>query len=257
MYRTSMRRFALLTVVTLTVGLAACGDDGAKETTNKSALAGKTLKVCTHVPYDPMAIKGDGPRGLKYKGFEIEILDAMAKVSGAKLSVKDDPYEGMEARLDKGQCDVVAASYLITAERRDLVDFTDPYFDADQSLLIRLDYDGFNIEDLKGRPIGVIKNSTGLAWLKGHLPEGATIEQYDSSDELVNAIGLGHIDGIVQDLAQNVGIVNHNPTLELIQRFSTADQYGFAVAQGSPLTADLNEALQLIRDEGTYNKVYF
>lgn len=97
----------------------------------------RTLAVCSDVPYPPMEFEGPGPRGLSYTGFDIELLDAMAAAIDAKLEIKAVGFDGILGNLESGECDVVASSVTITEERAQEVDFTDPYFDADQSLLVK------------------------------------------------------------------------------------------------------------------------
>ena len=102
-----------------------------------SEVAGsRTLKVCSDIPYPPMEMEGEGPRGLSYTGFDIELLDAMAATMDAKLEILAVGFDGILGNLASGACDVVASSVTITDERAKEVDFTEPYFDADQSLLI-------------------------------------------------------------------------------------------------------------------------
>jgi ABC-type amino acid transport substrate-binding protein len=96
-----------------------------------------TLKVCSDIPYAPMEFEGKGPRGLKYTGFDIELLDAMAATMDAKLDVIDSDFDGILGNLAAGTCDVVGSSLTITPERAKEVDFTTAYFDADQSLLVK------------------------------------------------------------------------------------------------------------------------
>jgi polar amino acid transport system substrate-binding protein len=98
----------------------------------------KTLKVCSDIPYAPMEMEGEGPRGLQYTGFDIDLLDAMAATMDSKLEVLDVGFDGILGNLASGQCDVVASSVTITDERKAEVDFTEPYFDADQSLLVKV-----------------------------------------------------------------------------------------------------------------------
>ena len=99
----------------------------------------RTLKVCSDIPYEPMEFEGDGPRGLNYTGFDIELLDAMAVKIDANLEILAVPFDGILGNLASGTCDVVASSVTITKEREQEVDFTEPYFDADQSLLVKKD----------------------------------------------------------------------------------------------------------------------
>jgi polar amino acid transport system substrate-binding protein len=96
-----------------------------------------TLTVCSDIPYPPMEFEGEGPRGLQYTGFDIDLLDAMAAEIDANLEILVVGFDGILGNLAAGTCDVVASSVTITEERQEEVDFTEPYFDADQSLLVK------------------------------------------------------------------------------------------------------------------------
>ena len=98
----------------------------------------ETLKVCSDIPYAPMEFEGEGPRGLPYTGFDIELMDYMAVELDANLEILDVSFDGILGNLAGGTCDVVASSVTITDERAQEVDFTEPYFDADQSLLVKV-----------------------------------------------------------------------------------------------------------------------
>lgn len=97
-----------------------------------------TLTVCSDIPYAPMEFEGEGPRGLQYTGFDIDLMDAMAVELDANLEIIDSEFDGILGNLAAGTCDVVASSLTITEERAQEVDFTEPYFDADQSLLVKV-----------------------------------------------------------------------------------------------------------------------
>lgn len=97
-----------------------------------------TLTVCSDIPYAPMEMEGEGPRGLQYTGFDIDLVDAMAVTMDAKLEVLDVVFDGILGNLAAGTCDLVASSVTINDERKAEVDFTDPYFKADQSLLVKV-----------------------------------------------------------------------------------------------------------------------
>lgn len=96
-----------------------------------------TFTVCSDIPYPPMEFEGEGPRGLPYTGFDIDLLDAMAAELDANLEVLVVGFDGILGNLAAGTCDIVASSVTITDERAEEVDFTDAYFDADQSLLVK------------------------------------------------------------------------------------------------------------------------
>ena len=139
--RPTIRLLALLVPALLMA--AACGSDDSTGSSTTSAgaeptglVADGTLTVCSDTPYEPFEFKDDA--GLD-TGYDIDLLRAIADTADLKLAVIDLPFDGILGSLEAGDCDVVASAVTITDERAQQVDFTDPYFDADQSLLIKTD----------------------------------------------------------------------------------------------------------------------
>lgn len=139
------RRTRILAATTATAGLllvAGCSsDDGGSG--SKTAAGGVELvkagqlTTCTHLPYPPFQSEIDG----KVQGFDVSLIDLVAKNLGVKQEILDTPFENFKtgAFLNSGECDVAAAGMTITEERKKNVDFSDPYFDATQALLVDKD----------------------------------------------------------------------------------------------------------------------
>lgn len=242
----------------LLFGAAGCGssDSGGAGGGGSSSSAGGTLTVCSDIPYAPMEFEGAGPRGLKYTGFDIDLLDAMAETMGDKLKVLDSDFEGILGNLAAGTCDVVGSSLTINDERAKEVDFTKPYFDADQSLLVKADSEAASLADLAGKTIGVQAGTTGETYANENKPAGAQVKSFPDTDGLFGALETGDIAGILQDLPVNAGRVADDSTVQVVETFPTKEQYGFAVEKGSDLKAKLDTALQAVRDDGKYDELY-
>lgn len=134
------RRSRILAATTATAGLllvAGCSsdDDGGKKTTANGVelVKGGQLTTCTHLPYPPFQSEIDG----KVQGFDVSIIDLVAKDLGVKQVILDQPFENFKTggSLNAGQCDLAAAGMTITDERKKNVDFSDPYFEATQAVL--------------------------------------------------------------------------------------------------------------------------
>ncbi|HEX2577598.1 MAG TPA: transporter substrate-binding domain-containing protein [Aquihabitans sp.] len=246
----------------LLFGTVACGDDddeggsGSNGGGGATEAEGGTLTVCSDIPYAPMEFEGEGPRGLQYTGFDIELLDAMAENLGNTLEVIDSDFDGILGNLSAGTCDVVGSSLTITEERQQEVDFTEPYFDADQSLLVKTDGDAAGLEDLAGETIGVQAGTTGETYANENAPDGAEVKSFPDTDGLFGALESGDIAGVLQDLPVNAGRVAEDDSVEVVETFPTDEQYGFAVEKGSDLKAELDEALAAVRESGTYDELY-
>lgn len=97
-----------------------------------------TLTMCSDIPYAPMEFEAEDGEGVGgYTGFDVELMQAIAKSANLDLSIIDVDFDGIIGNLAAGKCDVVASSVTITEERKQGADFSDPYFDADQSLLVK------------------------------------------------------------------------------------------------------------------------
>lgn len=260
------RTVALLVALVLVV--AACGDDDDESSdtttggngadgggTEVETITDGELKVCSDIPYEPFEFEGDGPGG--YTGFDIELINTVAQFADLELAVTDVPFDGILGNLEGGGCDVVASAVTITEERAQQVDFSDPYFDAEQSLLVKTDSDVAALPDLAGASIGVQSDTTGQTYANENAPEGAEVRDYGGADELFAALEAGDIAAILQDFPVNAYRATQDDSVEVVERYQTDEQYGFAVRKGnqSLLTA-INDGLQTARDDGTYDDLF-
>lgn len=268
----STSRSLRLTIATLAVAglaLAACSsDDGGDTTSGSSSGSGSgsaaeapptiekgTLTVCSDIPYEPFEFEGDGPSG--YTGFDIDLLAAVAETSSLELSVSDVDFDGILGNLAADSCDVVASAVTITDERAEQVDFTESYFDADQSLLVKTDTDIAGLDDLDGKTIGVQSGTTGETYANDNTPDGAEVKSFDGADALFAAIESGDIDAILQDFPVNAYRATQDDSVDVVEEYTTDEAYGFAVKKDNTELLDaLNAGLTSVRDDGDYDTIY-
>jgi polar amino acid transport system substrate-binding protein len=241
----------------LLFGAAACGssDSGSE---GASGSDGATVwKVCSDMPYEPFEFEGAGPRGLKYTGFDIELLDAIAEDQNATLNVQDSDFDTIFASVNAGKCDIVASAVTITPEREKNSLFSEPYFDADQSLLVPKDSDVTSLDDLTGETIGVQTGTTGESYAKEHTPEGATIKSFPDAAALFAAISADQIAAVFQDLPVNSDRATKDDSVKVVDTIPTGEQYGFVVAkENADLQKEINAGLKTAKDDGTYDELY-
>jgi polar amino acid transport system substrate-binding protein len=260
-------RTALATLVLIpALLLASCGSDSKTASTDTTAKANAaaapaglvssgTLSVCSDTPYEPFEFKDASG---KDTGYDMDLLRAIGDRAGLKLAVKDLPFEGILGSLAAGDCDVVGSSVTITPERAKQVDFSDPYFDADQSLLVKSDMasDLSSLAKLAGKTIGVQSGTTGETYANEHA-KGATIKGFDDSDGLFAAIEASSIDAILQDLPVNAYRATQDKSVKVVETYKTGEQYGFAVKQGNAaLLTFINDGLKALKADGTFAKIY-
>jgi polar amino acid transport system substrate-binding protein len=240
-------------------GAAAAGGDAAALAKNARLVAAGTLTVCSDIPYAPFEFN-DRASGDQLTGFDVELVRALATHLALSTDFKTTPFDAIIPSLAAGNCDMVASATTITDERKQKVAFTQAYFDADQSLLIRSgDKDRYKqLADLTGKTIGVQSGTTGETYAKTHTPSGATVKDFPGADDLFNALASGDIDAVLQDFPVNKYRALRAPEqFAVTETFKTGEQYGFAVAKDNPsLVAALDAALAHARQSGEYEKIY-
>ncbi len=240
-------------------GAAATGGDAATLAKNARLVAAGKLTVCSDIPYAPFEFN-DRAAGDQLTGFDVELVRVLATHLALSADFKTTPFDAIIPSLAAGNCDMVASATTITDERKQKVAFTQAYFDADQSLLIRAaDKDRYKqLADLTGKTIGVQSGTTGETYAKTHTPARATVKDFPGADDLFNALTSGDIDAVLQDFPVNKYRALRAPEqFTVTETFKTGEQYGFAVAKDNPnLVAALDAALANARQSGDYEKIY-
>lgn len=235
--------------------LAACGggDDAASGDGSEGGVelvTAGSLTLCTNPPYEPFEYEEDG----EVVGLDIAIVQEVATDLGVELVTKVTPFEGIQsgADLNTDNCDIVASGITITEERQAKIDFSEPYFDADQGLLVPEGSDLDSVESLEGRTIGVQQATTGETWAQEN---GLETIQFEDLGLQVQALKTGQIDAAVNDIAVLGPFVSEG--FEVTANFSTGEQYGLGVKQGNTALLDaVNATLDRIREDGTYDDIY-
>lgn len=239
--------------------LAGCGSGDASGTT--TVKGGVTLvkpgqlTVCTHLPDPPFQSERDG----EVVGFDVDLIDLVAADLGVKQVIVDGPFETIKtgAALNARQCDIAAVGMTITEERKKNLDFSAPYFDADQAVLARAGTEISTADDLKGHKLGSMSSTTGEDYLRG---KGLDPQSFVSVDAQLNALRTGQVDAIVQDSPVVTEWLKDpsNAKFRIALSVRTGEQYGFAVRKGGDgaLLKAVNTALADAKADGTYKKLY-
>lgn len=260
----SRRPFARITTATLAGALAvlasACSSGSAGTTTAdgvKLVKAGQ-LTTCTHLPYPPFQYEKDN----KVVGFDVAMIDLVAAKLGVKQVIVDQPFETIKtgAVLNAGVCDVAAAGMTITDARKKNLDFTVPYFNATQAVLVRKGLAVTSLEDLKGQhlKLGSQSSTTGEDYAHSH---GVDSQSFESSDAELNGLRTGQVDAVIQDFPVVQNWLKDAATAQKFQlaaNLETGERYGFAVKKGgNPQLLQLTDkAITQAKQDGTYKKLY-
>lgn len=258
----ALRITAVAAVAVLGLGLAACSsdDDSSSTTTEAGGGGGSKLVICSDIPYAPMEMEAtDTKTPSGYTGFDIDLVQAIATGADKTLEVKVTPFDGIFAAMDAGTCDAVVSSVTITDERKANMDFSTPYFDSNQSLMVlKENAEKFKtLDDLAGKNIGVQSGTTGEEFVNGNKPAGATVTALPGSADLFAALTAGTIEAIVQDYPINAYRATQDKNVVITQKIKTEEQYGMAVKKGDSATLEmLNKGLDTAKSDGTYDELY-
>ena len=239
--------------------VAACGDDDDETTTSADSggssteldlLSEGTLTVGSDIPYPPFE-QGNAP---DYEGFDIDLINAVAEEMGLETEIVDAPFDVI-LQGGQGRFDLSIAATTITPARENRVDFSDPYFEAEQSLLVQAGGDMASIDDITADSVvGAQDGTTGETYAEENTD--AEVRPFPEIDDAYNALASGQVDAILNDLPSTRAAVEDNPDLEVAETFSTDELYGIVFPQDSSLVDPVNEALQTVKDNGTLADIY-
>jgi polar amino acid transport system substrate-binding protein len=214
------------------------------------------LVTCTHLDYPPFQSR----KGDKIEGFDVEVVDAIAKELGVTQEILDTSFEGIESgeSLSTRQCDVAAAAMSITDERKQKLDFSDGYFEAKQALLVKKGSPIKTLADLKGKKLGAQLATTGEEYANEKKDaSGYEVVQFEDLPLEVTAVQTGQIDGAINDNSVLFDFIKGNADVEVAAEFETGDNYGIGVAKGNTkLLEQVNATLAKLKKDGGYDKIY-
>jgi polar amino acid transport system substrate-binding protein len=241
--------------------LAACGDggDAGGGAGDLDLVTDGTLTVCTDAPYPPMEMEDPDAEG-GYTGFDIELMRAIADDHGLQLAVNNTGFDPITSGLamEAGDCDVAAASITITEEREENIDFSDPYFTADQSLLASEESGLTALADFGGSSIAVQTGTTGEMYAQENAGDDVEIVSFENPGDIFLALEAGTVQGALQDIVPNAEYALNNDGFSIVETYPTDEEYGFAVKEdgAEPILEAVNASLAKFRDDGTYDDIY-
>jgi polar amino acid transport system substrate-binding protein len=214
------------------------------------------LTVCSDIPYAPFEFEEGG----SYSGFDVELMEAIGAELDLEVVFIDSGFDSITSgtAMVGNECDIAASAITITEERELNIDFSDGYFDADQSLMVKADSGYTSYEDLDGLRLGVQAGTTGEAYANDNNPGGVEVVSFSESADLFVAMEAGDIQGILQDLPVNAERMLTDDSLTVVATYPTGEEYGFAVKEEGKeaLLEAVNDALAAVKSSGTYDTLY-
>ncbi|CAI8887428.1 Glutamine-binding protein [Brevibacillus sp. IT-7CA2] len=250
--------------------LAGCGggsttEGGAKGTpaaagTGTLAKIKERDKFVVGVKYDLNLFGLKDPATGNVEGFDIDIAKAIAKkVLGDenKIELKEVTSKTRIPMLKNGEIDAIIATMTITEDRKKEVDFSDVYFLAGQSFLVKKDTSINGLKDMqKGMKIVTAKGSTSAKNIRASAPDVEVLE-FENYAEAFTALKAGQGDALTTDNALLYGMAKQDPNYRVTEETFTEEPYGIAISKGdAEFVKTVNDVLKEMKENGEYDKIY-
>lgn len=255
-----MKSFALLAVAGLLSTLAAtagaqaaeygkCEPKGERGSISLETIAADTLTVATVLP-NPGWYNGVSPEKIE-DGFEYCMAAEIAHRAGLDkvrlVNMAWDQYiSGTASNYDIG-----IAGTTITEARKQVFDFSQPYFSSNLGVAVKKGAD-VSAENIRSKRIGVLQGNMGSDWVIGTLKPDQQPSLYQSQPDMVTALIAGQVDAIVSDTTLVLSATNGtNGMIEVIGQFELDQGYGIVLPKGSANAAVVDQAVAAFREDGT------
>ena len=254
------RRPSSLLVLAMLVALvgAGCGSD---EPTDTGAQAGGgtevrdlitdgTLTVGTELPAPPFWI-GEDYDSLT-GGFEVDLAKEIAKrLNLGTTKFVEMPFTGLVAG-QQCPCDINFSQVTITEDRAKVVQFSEPYFDANQGVLVKKGTTVSSLEEARNLKWGAQVNTTGALYIAETIKPTTEARLFDRTVDAFTALSAGQIQAVLLDTPIVLGAVDSKqvPDGEVVGQFKTGEQYGAVVNKGSPNLNAYNTVIKTLKSEG-------
>lgn len=234
---------------------AGCG--GGQEQAQSSSSDEKVLRVGVNADFAPFEFQ-DENGSTEYQGFDMDLIRAVAKEMGYKADIQNINFDGLIPAMESGNIDIIASGMTINDERKQQVDFSDPYYTSGLTIVVPVDnQDIKGFADLKGKKIAVQIGTTSMA--EAQKIEGAEVKALNSSADTFMELKAGNVDAVINDLPINDYFIKKTGATDVkrLEERLTSEEYGFAMKKGNTeLVQKVNDALKTLKENGEYDKIY-
>lgn len=248
----SKRILVLCMVSLLALGaiFSGCGSD------KKAAQEEKVLKVGCNADFAPFEFQDVS--GKEYIGFDMDLIRAIGKEMGYEVKIQNINFDGLIPALEAGNIDVIISGMTITKERADKVSFAKPYYQSGLTVVVKKDNDTIkSFKDLEGKTVAVQIGTTGAN--KAKEIKNAKVKEFNSSADTFMELKAGGVDAVVNDRPVNDYYLSQvgDKDAKSLSEVLSAEEYGMAMSKKNvALTKKIDEALEKLRANGEYDKIY-
>ncbi|MET8248995.1 glutamate ABC transporter substrate-binding protein [Streptomyces sp. NPDC005202] len=242
-------------VLALTVTATACGSN---DKNDGGSSGGGKIKI--GIKFDQPGLGLKQPDG-SFSGFDVDVATYVAK----QLGYKPDQIEWVETKsadrenaLARSDVKFIAATYSITDERKQKVDFAGPYLLAHQDLLVKKDSDISKGTDLNGKKLCSVTGSTSAQNVQKTIAPKANLREYSGYSECIAGLQSGAVDAVTTDDSILAGFAaqdKYKGQFKLAGLKLSNENYGIGVKKGDTATVNkINAALEKMVSDGSWQK---
>ena len=211
---------------------------------------GAVLVMATNAEFPPYEYY----EGTEIVGIDAEIVKAIADDLGMTLKIEDMSFDSVIASVQTGKADIGVAGLTVTEDRLENVNFSDPYADSAQMIIVKEDSDIAGPDDLNGKSVGVQLGTTGDIYAEDI--EGATVERYNKGMEAVQALTQGKVDAVIIDREPAKVFVSKNEGIRMLEEEFTVEQYAIAIAKDNEeLLEKINGSIETLKSSGKLQEI--
>lgn len=250
-----IKKILLLLILVIFV-VSGCAEKSGKDNLYKSIIQKDKIIVGISFDSKPFGFKdADG----QVKGMEADLAREIADRilgSGKKVIFKNVSSQDRLKAVMSGDVDMVISTMTITPQRKKLVDFSVPYFEAGQVICAKKDSKIDTLDDLINKKVIVILGTTGEQNIKRFAPN-ALIRGYINNSDAINAFKTGSDDAITTDDSLLQGLAMENGDYIILPNKLTKEPYGIAFkkSRGAHLRRNIDDTIKEIKLDGTLENI--
>ncbi|MFW6229355.1 MAG: amino acid ABC transporter substrate-binding protein [Halanaerobium sp.] len=203
--------------------------------------------------FPPMGFRDDSG---EIVGFDIDLAKEAAKRLGVEVEFKAVDWDGVILSLKNGTIDVIWNGLTITEEREESIDFTDPYLENSQSIVVQKDSDIETKDDLADKVVGIQLGSSAVSAVESEpevMDSFKELRQFSNNTEALMDLQTGRVQAVVLDVIVGRYCMSQRPgQFKVLEEDFGGEEYGIGVRDGADSFREaLNEALDEMIEDGT------
>jgi ABC-type amino acid transport substrate-binding protein len=251
----------LIAVLVMAMIAVGCGDDDDGEATTDDGTTATfetieegVLSVGTDAPYPPFLTST--PDKPDFSGYEVELFNAVADQLGYEVKYTNTGFNTIFRDTANGLFDTAVASSTIDAEREKVVDFTSPFYEANNALLVAEGSDIASVDDLSGAIVGTQDGTTQEKFANNET-DAAEVRGFPQGPDAISALITGQVDAVIIEQPVAADAVEKQGGVEIVEELETGELFGWAVAPDNDgLREAMDGALETLREDGTMDALY-